>query len=196
MKAANFLKRAVTGLGGILALAMLLQLAAPRAVHAVVSALVTVANTSANPVPTQAADNPARQAIVLNTFVDLPSGILDGESKFDGPPGGSYTVPAGQRLVIETISGAINEPAGQRPALLTVSTKVSQFIASVFPASGQLSLLSSDGLIDFYTYATPLKMYADPGTNVFLNCSRGNGSSFTGDAHCTASVIGHLENAE
>jgi hypothetical protein len=90
-------------------------------------------------------------------------------------------VPARQRLVVETISGAANAPAGQRPALLTVSTKVNQFIANAFPASEVFSLLSSDDAIDFYTYATPLKMCADPGTKVLLDCNRGAGGSFTGE---------------
>lgn len=45
------LKRIAWGLGVILVIATSLQLAAPKAVHAVISTLVTVANTAANPVP-------------------------------------------------------------------------------------------------------------------------------------------------
>jgi hypothetical protein len=48
-------KRFLMGLGTVLLLAVSLQLFAPKAVHAIVSTLVTVANTSANPVPTQPA---------------------------------------------------------------------------------------------------------------------------------------------
>jgi hypothetical protein len=41
------------GLGTVLLLAVSLQLFAPKAVHAVVSTLVTIANSTSNPVPTQ-----------------------------------------------------------------------------------------------------------------------------------------------
>jgi hypothetical protein len=46
-------KRMVAVIGGVAFAAFLLMLAAPKAVHAVVSALVTVSNTTTNPVPTQ-----------------------------------------------------------------------------------------------------------------------------------------------
>jgi hypothetical protein len=46
-------KRMAAVIGGVVFAAFLLTLAAPKAVHAVVSALVTVSNTTTNPVPTQ-----------------------------------------------------------------------------------------------------------------------------------------------
>jgi hypothetical protein len=52
---ADILKKITMGLGSIILAALLLALTAPKTVHAVVSALVTVANTAANPVPTQQA---------------------------------------------------------------------------------------------------------------------------------------------
>ena len=48
----NVLRRIAMSIGGTAAVALVIGLAAPKTVHAVVSALVTVANTSANPVPT------------------------------------------------------------------------------------------------------------------------------------------------
>ncbi len=49
----SFAKRMITVGGGVAITALLLTLAAPKAVHAVVSTLVTVSNTKANPVPSQ-----------------------------------------------------------------------------------------------------------------------------------------------
>ncbi|MGA7914472.1 MAG: hypothetical protein WCA00_04490 [Candidatus Acidiferrales bacterium] len=46
-------RSALVGIGGLAVLALLMTLAAPKAVHAIVSTLVTVSNTTANPVPTQ-----------------------------------------------------------------------------------------------------------------------------------------------
>lgn len=54
------LRRIAMGIGGTVMIA-LVGLAAPKTVHAVVSALVTVANTSANPVLVQSVDDHALQ---------------------------------------------------------------------------------------------------------------------------------------
>src|SRR5277367_6200587 len=47
------LQRFLMGFGSLLLLAVSVQLFAPKAVHAVVSTLITVANTTSNPVPSQ-----------------------------------------------------------------------------------------------------------------------------------------------
>lgn len=47
------LQRFLMGFGSLLLLVVSLQLFAPEAVHAVVSTLITVANTTSNPVPSQ-----------------------------------------------------------------------------------------------------------------------------------------------
>lgn len=52
----NVLRRIVVGLAGIVVVALVMELAAPKAVHALVSTLVTVSNTTAQPVPTMAVD--------------------------------------------------------------------------------------------------------------------------------------------
>lgn len=61
----NIVRRIVVGLAGVAAVALVLALAEPKAVHAVVSALVTVSNGPGNPVPTMAVDT--RNVNVVNT---------------------------------------------------------------------------------------------------------------------------------
>lgn len=61
----NVIRKVVLGLAGVVVVAFVLELAAPKAVHAVVSTLVTVSNTSGNPVPTIAVDT--RNVNVVNT---------------------------------------------------------------------------------------------------------------------------------
>lgn len=56
----NIVRKAVTTIGGFCLAALLIAALAPKATHAVVAALVQVANTSANPVPNRDVDNPAR----------------------------------------------------------------------------------------------------------------------------------------
>lgn len=58
----NVVCKIVVGLAGTLVVALALQLAAPKAVHAVVSHFITVDNTAANPVPITGSVNVANTA--------------------------------------------------------------------------------------------------------------------------------------
>jgi len=76
----NVIRKVVVGLAGVVVVALAIELAAPKAVRALVSTLVTVANTSANPVPTMAVDT--RNVNVVNTpsvsVSSLPAVQLNG----------------------------------------------------------------------------------------------------------------------
>jgi hypothetical protein len=102
----TFLKRFVMGIGGIAMLAALLQLATPKAVHAVVSALVTVANTTSNPVPTIGPSDALSQNVELyGNAYPYPD---PGESVYLRNPDGTgastpFVVPDGQTLVITDV---------------------------------------------------------------------------------------------
>jgi hypothetical protein len=90
-------KRFLMGLGTVLLLALSLQLVAPKAVHAVVSTLVTVANTSSNPVlVAQAKANFINLA--FNTTTQGYDQLLP-----DGTTA-PFNMPAGEKLVITDIS--------------------------------------------------------------------------------------------
>jgi hypothetical protein len=96
-KGMKLFKRFLMGLGTVLLLALSLQLVAPKAVHAVVSTLVTVANTSSNPVPVAQA-----KANYINLAYDVNSQgynelLADGTST-------PFSIPAGEKLVITDVS--------------------------------------------------------------------------------------------
>jgi hypothetical protein len=161
----------------------------PRAAQAIVATLVQVTNTSANPVPTQAVDNRARQPVGL----DVQDSIADGQpgafATF-GDANGPYTVPAGKRLVVESISAQFNLPTGQKPTdllfLTTINGRQSGFTAlPVFSSSANGT--------DFFQVATNFTAYVDPGTQLQVLCDR---SSTTGAAACFVLVMGHLENIQ
>lgn len=61
----NVIRKIVVGIAGVVVVALALELFAPKAVHAVVSTLVTVSNGAGNPVPTMAVDT--RNVNVVNT---------------------------------------------------------------------------------------------------------------------------------
>ena len=80
---------------GIASACAVLAVGLSREVHAVASALVTIVNTSANPVPVAAVDDRVTQAFGFRTFPNVRA--------FS-----TVTVPAGKRMVITSVSGFNN----------------------------------------------------------------------------------------
>lgn len=118
----NALRRIAMGLGGTLLIAVVSALAAPKAAHAVLSALVTVTNTSANPVPTTDVMRSVAQNVELHCQASgegAPSCTLI-------PPTGQagsepdYSVPSGSSLVITDVE--IFAPQGNPVSFLLFST--------------------------------------------------------------------------
>jgi hypothetical protein len=101
----RFAKRLLMGVGAVALTAMLVSLAAPRAVHAVVAALVQVTNTPANPVPVVDLSKSAAQNIELvcidtspyPCFLVPPTGTIDLTTLT------AWTVPAGTNFVITDV---------------------------------------------------------------------------------------------
>jgi hypothetical protein len=182
-------KRMVTVVGGLALAAFLLALAAPKAAHAIVSTLVTVSNTAANPVPTRATDNPARQAVLLAVAVEMSDGQGSGiEPLFTDS--GQFTVPAGQCLVVDSVSGHLTLPAGQTPNQLAVFG-FSSSRAQIYPVA---TFQGSSPGFSYFSFATPVTTYMEAGSQPQAFCSRGPSSS--GVATCTFYVAGHLESVQ
>ncbi len=98
-------KRLFTIVGGLTITALVLILAAPKTAHAIVSTLVTVANTTTNPVPTQAVDNPAKTPFAASGSCSV-SGNTCSASDF-------FAVPVGMTAVVQDVSGQCRiSPAG------------------------------------------------------------------------------------
>jgi hypothetical protein len=181
-------KRLVTVVGGLTITAFLLMLAAPKTAHAIVSTLVTVANTAANPVPTVATDNPARQAVELQAIVTVVDGEFYDSAYFESFGTTSpYTVPAGQRLVVESVTGSIGVPSGQTPLATQIylGNGVEMFPAASFQGT-------SDG-VNSYSFATQYTTYMSPGVQAQVTLNR---SINSGQALGTYYLAGHLENIQ
>ena len=80
---------------GIASACAVLAVGLSREVHAVASALVTIVNTSANPVPVAAVDDRVTQAFGFRTFPNVRAYS-------------TVVVPAGKRMVITSVSGFNN----------------------------------------------------------------------------------------
>lgn len=157
----NVLRKILVGLGSIVVVALVLTLAAPKTVHAIVSALVTVSNTAANPVPTIGAEAGRAFVVGNNCF------FAGATSCFVVP---LYTVPAGETAVIESVSYACGPlAAGTALTFVEMSFKVPGGSASV-----NFSPVSS-GSQNLKTYAGP----GDIDASFDTSGSQGNVCSLT-----------------
>jgi hypothetical protein len=138
---------------------------------------VKVVNTPTAPVPVRDVDHRARTPFIAKEFFTLD------DLSFNGGKG--FTVPAGKRLVIESISVHAISRTGQ-----TLETRIQPPIGSDF--------------IDFYLSMTPIsfgpsglvwtgthavKLYADPGKQVALIINR---DTPNGPAQIEWTISGYL----
>lgn len=158
----NVLRKAVSVLGGIFLAALLIAALAPKATRGVAAALVQVANTAANPVPTLDADNPAYQPASLEfTLVDAASTSITAPSSL--PSGAAY-----RELVINWVTGACFAPisSGDSPPF-TISLKTDGSQLSFFAAT------SASGPATYF--GTKTSLYASPGSTISLVALNGSG---------------------
>lgn len=150
----------------------------PRS-HRIPKTLVLLAVASAWVSDTPAAAAPDKEVIVINT-VNEPVPIVDvgqvasqpfqvestiGVTGFLHDP--LFSVPAGQRAVIETVSVLVIFPDVQAPGgYLSVETTANAMQANHF------LVLASQGTVlasETRTANHSVRLYADPGTQIFVN---------------------------
>jgi hypothetical protein len=170
------LQRLLMGLGTVLLLAVSLQLFAPKAVHAVVSTLVTVANTPSNPVYTTDAINSEN---LLQVTCTLPDTSFDGLSISTR---NCYTVPAGQRALIEQVDGICSIPPG------AVVANVSLYVDSQIQHQLPLHFESGNSSLNFYTFSVPSHYYSAVNATFLSFATPSSGFG----ANCFVNVSGRL----
>ena len=165
------------------------QLAAGTTVG-VTGGTVSLTNTATTPIFTRGVDNPANQPFAQTLCFSSASGGCNAAP-------GSFTVPtvtgtpsaAVQRLVIEYYSAqcqfANAADGGLNLEVITAGSDNFYYI-------GPLSLDTSVPGVSQpnpYKYNQQARIYADPGTNVYLNTGSGVGP---GSITCTVTVSGYL----
>ena len=145
---------------------------------ATVGALAAGRAASADPAP-QGADD-AKQP-----FQKMLVATLDG-SEFNETV--SFTVPAGKRLVIETVSANAAMPTGQK-AIINVATVGGGQNGRAWLALAEQGNVSG---LDRYAVAQSLRMYADPLTTVAFQVVRSGAAS---TASFNFSVAGYYVDA-
>jgi hypothetical protein len=172
----QFAKRLFMGLGAVALMAVLLTLAAPKAVRGVVATLVQVTNTVST--TESLGTDPILQASC--TIYGFPNGgNLVGKEE-------CYTVPAGKRAVIEEVDGYCGSPSqvslpymltGVAGASVIHTLPLQQLQSGYYPFAHAFSL------------TTPVRFYSDPGTSI--NFAAGT-DDLTGQSTCTFTITGRL----
>lgn len=184
-----FYKTAV-GFAGIVFAVLAMSLAAPKAVRAVVSALVTVANTSANPVPVSNVNEQALEAYQDFCRADLSTGT--GDCNFQ-------TVPAGQRLVIQDADISLAAAPGVRPYYVALFTPLALNGSAVAVGHHLTATFmgSQSTLADWFETHQVVHLYVDPAqtpsclVSITATQKLGDGR----DAFVFCNISGYLVNA-
>jgi hypothetical protein len=156
----------------IVVLALNVTPAGPALAQKVSVALVKIVNTRAEPVPVSVVG-----AVGVQPWQQRFTTTLPGPAVFDDPVG-SFTVPAGKRLVLEYVSGVIDFSQNGILHRIRIRTSVNGVVGDHYAVdSSTLARGVGQGV----------RIYADPGTTVEV---AGLGKSVV-----TVTLSGHLETA-
>lgn len=142
---------------------------------------VTVVNSASSPVLTRDSDSPGRNAVKIES---VRSGIA-------GEIFATYTVPAGQRLIIDSFSGEFITTEGIKPTLIRIVAGAtglifgggtSQYATPIFVAT------QTSG--DIYTFALESHLFAEGGQLVLVVANTTIGSA--GIVFVDVTITGHL----
>ncbi len=178
----QYAKRFLMVAGTVAVAVIVCSLAAPKATHAVVAALVQIANTNSNPVPTEEDLGHATTLRFGCFVVSVPNGGL--LSPPDQPD--CYTVPAGQRAIIESVDGACTTAIGKAIRYAAFQTALNNNIDFHF-----ISLQSDNSAISYtaYSVSNTVRWYFDPGTVVTFGALT---TDLTNFSSCSVGVSGRL----
>ena len=155
---------------GIASACAVLAVGLSREVHAVASALVTVVNTSANPIPVTHVDDRVTQAVGFRTFPNVRTSS-------------TYVVPAGKRFVITSVSGFNNGNGSASDLEVDVVTN-GVGNAQRLPFGATQSATSLRYLLNENVF-----LVADPGSTVYFSI---DDSDFNDSAGINIDVHGYL----
>jgi hypothetical protein len=140
---------------------VVLALGLSREVHAVASAIVTVVNTSANPVPVSAVDDRTRQAFGQRVFPSVHGSA-------------TIVVPAGKRFVLTGVTGFNNGDGSISDLEIDLTTNGSVNATRIpFAPTASATFLR---FLQNYN----VSMVADPGTTVYFFIDDSNANDFAG----------------
>jgi hypothetical protein len=155
-----------------------------QAVGAPAPSNVVIVNT---PLPVREVDKPANQP--FQAYISLHLDLTE-TSKSD-----FFSVPAGKRLVIEFVSVIGSAASGDKMiASITTTLNLNGGSGPIVTAQHNLVMIEQGPINDpmNFTAAQPMRVYADPVTDVHANIARTNPTSGTSTASATITISGYL----
>jgi hypothetical protein len=179
----KLLKQAMAVLGTVVVIAVLVALVTPKTAHAIVATMVQVVNTAAQPVPTWGTDNDGRSAVRLSYYETMAAGdtFSNGKPLFDATTSAAFTVPAGKRLVVDSLSLFAYPISGQNVFVYLWNGHS----YTALPAIGQGTFFG----FDYFQNAIQVRDYVDAGGQYLVTMTR-NGA--TGAMVWDVHAAGHL----
>jgi hypothetical protein len=171
----KLVKGTLMGVGVVALIASLMNIVAPKAVHAAVAALVEVANTPTTAVPTVAA--PAASQLYFSSCTASYGGSGNATCNF-------APVPAGQTLFIESASIHSSSSPGADPASAWIAADGITFV----PMVQQAAFPGSDN----FAGSLAGRIWAKAGTPLFCYVALNNNSG--GGLQCA--ISGYLAPAQ
>lgn len=173
----KFAKSILMGTGSLVLAGLILTLLVPKAAHAIAATAVQVMNTIASPVPNQNVDEPGRH----------PFGLLG--SSNSGGNSTVFTVPAGQRYVIEEYYAGCS--------VANTNSMTEGFVQAGTPALNNIQTASTAAHLSgangasasFWVASGTTRLYADPGQFIYVVAS--DGASGQALQSCRFSVSGY-----
>jgi hypothetical protein len=163
-------------LAGILAIAV-----APKTAHGLVAALVQISNTPSNPVPNRDVDLPARASIQQ---LSCEGSSFAGGDILGCDPG--FTVPAGQRLVLQQLESVCATPRGNN--VYSANIVFSEAGFGGFHPFALISEGDAAGVVE-YGQNQQVNYYLDPGSPINF---RATTTDTSGSTNCYFAVSGYL----
>lgn len=173
------IRKALTALGAIFLLTLLLAALAPKAARGFAAALVQVANTTANPAITSNMDDPGRIPYQAQVSGTTGSNCTATSCEFDFAP-----VPAGHRLVILHVSAFIQPQPNSTP--MRVGVGAFPNISSAFLVTVQDTLSGNEIQFD-----QPVLVYVDAGQTPLVAFRTNIDTGFPGSSQ-VATLTGYL----
>lgn len=179
----KFAKRLLMVAGAVVLAGFFSVMLAPKAVHAVVTSLVTVANTSSNPVPVYSTLGVAGQ----NAF-QISAGCT--WSGFSCTALSVYTVPQGDTAVVEFLSERCRTATGTAIVETDLQDAVSSASYAILP--GTPSIPEQVSGLPVTVMASAVRVYLPPGTQLLWSVgSNGPGNPPVG-FNCHITMYGQL----
>ena len=150
----NLVRKVLLPMGGVVALALIIMIASPRAAHALAAAMVQVMNTPTTAVP--ALHAPATNEIVTGAAGGSLYSVVGGYGIYETSP-----VPGGKTLVTETITASANVPHGSGPVMVSFSPQGNAWIFATLPL---VQIYSAGGYDLFIGTITGAHLYTTAGS--------------------------------